>query len=591
MRDAETTLAIIGDRGKRGLPLENVYRRLFNKELYLRAYARLATNDGAMTKGTTPETVDGMSERKIEKIIELIRQEKFQWSPVRRTMIPKANGKTRPLGIPSWSDKLVQEVIRSILEAFYEPCFSPNSHGYRPGRGCHTALKDASIVWRATKWFIEGDIKGCFDNIDHTILLETLRERIHDNRFIRLIENMLKAGYLKDWKYHPTLSGTPQGGIVSPLLANIYLDQFDKFVEMTLAPEYTRGKARSVNKVWKNIGQIIRRARLKGKGVPPDLVKTHRKLSANDPMDPNFRRLRYMRYADDFILAFIGPKDEAEKIKERIGEFLRDKLKLELSPEKTLITNAGNDKARFLGYEISINTFPRSCGSVQLRIPPQVVETKARKYMRGGKIWHRAELLQDDDFSIVAMYGREYRGIANYYALAENRWWLARLGWVMRVSLLKTLANKHKSTVSKMARKYRAINWGKTRYYKCLKVIIERPNKDPLVAIFGGFGLGKQPAETIEDRLVDLDRKDYRRTEMLQRLAANTCELCGSDKNVEVHHVRKMADLKVRGQRAAPAWKQVMSARRRKTLITCARCHDKIHKGEPTGTPPKEKVG
>jgi group II intron reverse transcriptase/maturase len=225
MRDAETTLSIIADRGKRGLPLENVYRRLYNPDLYLRAYGRLYRNDGAMTKGTTPETVDGMSLRKIEDLIERIRNERFRWTPVRRVLIPKGNGKTRPLGIPTWTDKLLQEVMRSVLEAYYEPQFCPTSHGFRPERGCHTALKEIFHIWQGTRWFIEGDIKGCFDNIDHSVLLAILREKIQDNRFLILVENLLKAGYLEKWNYRPTLSGTPQGGIVSPLLANIFPSQ------------------------------------------------------------------------------------------------------------------------------------------------------------------------------------------------------------------------------------------------------------------------------------------------------------------------------------------------------------------------------
>src|SRR5436309_3552302 len=248
MRDAETTLNIIEDRGKRNLPLENVYRRLYNPDLYLRAYGRLYRNEGAMTKGTTPETVDGMSQRKIEEVIELLKYERFQWTPVRRMLIPKGNGKTRPLGIPTWTDKLLQEVMRSILEAYYEPQFSPTSHGFRPGRGCHTALKDIFHTWTGSRWFIEGDIKGCFDNIDHAILLSILRETIHDNRFLILVENLLRAGYLEQWDYRPTLSGTPQGGIISPLLANIYLDRLDQFVEQTLVPRYTCGDIRRRNK-------------------------------------------------------------------------------------------------------------------------------------------------------------------------------------------------------------------------------------------------------------------------------------------------------------------------------------------------------
>lgn len=248
MRNAETVLNVIRDRGKRGLPLdEDVYRQLYNPSLYLLAYGRIYKNSGAMTRGVTEETADGMSMEKIEKIIEQLRYERYRWTPVRRIQIPKKNGKTRPLGIPTWSDKLLQEVIRLILEAYYEPQFSDNSHGFRPKRGCHTALRVVQNVWKGTKWFIEGDIRGCFDNIDHEILMSILREKIKDNRFLRLIANLLKAGYLEQWKYEPTFSGVPQGGIVSPILSNIYLDKLDKYVEQTLIPEYTRGKERKRN--------------------------------------------------------------------------------------------------------------------------------------------------------------------------------------------------------------------------------------------------------------------------------------------------------------------------------------------------------
>jgi group II intron reverse transcriptase/maturase len=216
MRTAETILGIIRERGTRGLPLERVYRHLFSRELYLLAYGRLYRNDGALTHGATADTVDGMSLAKIDRLIDDVRHERHRWTPVRRVYIPKPNGKTRPLGIPTWTDKLLQEVIRMILEAYYEPQFSPRSHGFRPGRGCHTALREVYRTWNGTAWFIEGDISACFDSLDHEVLLAILREKLHDNRFVRLIENLLKAGYLEDWKLNATLSGTPQGGVVTP---------------------------------------------------------------------------------------------------------------------------------------------------------------------------------------------------------------------------------------------------------------------------------------------------------------------------------------------------------------------------------------
>jgi group II intron reverse transcriptase/maturase len=302
MRDAETTLLIIEDRGKKNLPLEDVYRRLYNPDLYLRAYGRLYRNEGAMTRGVTEETVDGMSQEKILDIIEKLRCERYQWTPVRRTYIEKKGStKMRPLGIPTWTDKLLQEVMRSILEAYYEPQFSPRSHGFRPRRGCHTALKEIFHTWTGTRWFIEGDIKGCFDNIDHQVLLSILRDRIHDNRFLILVENLLKAGYLEEWDHRPTLSGTPQGGIVSPLLANIYMDRLDDFVGMTLIPRYTRGETRRRNKDYIRLNAKIQELRKEGadETALKPLKKEARRIGHGDQHDPDYRRLRYIRYADD----------------------------------------------------------------------------------------------------------------------------------------------------------------------------------------------------------------------------------------------------------------------------------------------------
>lgn len=587
MRNAETVLEIIRIRGMKRLPLEDVYRQLFNPELYLRAYGRIYRNEGAMTKGITHETVDGMSLAKIEKIINDLRHERYRWTSVRRTLIPKKNGKLRPLGIPTWSDKLLQEVIRSILEAYYEPQFSDCSHGFRPNRGCHTALEEIEGVWHGTKWFIEGDIKGCFDNIDHKTLLTILRENIRDNRFLRLMENLLKAGYCEQWNYYPTFSGTPQGGIVSPILSNIYLDRLDKYVEEDLIPEFTQGKRRKGYREARRLDSQKRRDQAKGKREEvKELQKQLRTIPCADPYDPNYRRLRYMRYADDWILGFAGPKGEAEEIKARIKRFLRDALKLELSQEKTLITNASSERARFLGYEIlcqysdtKIANNRRSVnGHISLRVPLKFIQEKVQLYMRKGKPVHRAEFLPDDDFTIIHRYQSEYRGFVNYYQLAQNIASLNYLRYIMETSLLKTLACKHKSTVKKMVNKYRSTVDTLHGKRKCLKAVVERPQKSPLTAVFGGIPLRRTPKAVIEDKPLSVK---VPRAELIKRLLAEECELCGTKQNIEVHHVRKLSDLKVRGRAEKPAWVKLMSARKRKTLVLCRRCHDAVHAGKP----------
>lgn len=340
MQNAETVLGILRDRGGRGLPCTELYRQLFNPQLYLLAHGRIYSNDGAMTPGVDGETADGMSLAKIERIIDALRHERYRFQPAKRVYIPKRNGKQRPLGLPSWSDRLLGEVVCLLLEAYYEPRFSGHSHGFRPRRGCHTVLMEVANTWAGTTWFVEADISDCFGSLDHEILLKILGDHIHDNRFLRLIKQMLQAGYLEDWEYNTTLSGAPQGGVVSPILSNIYLDRLDTFVDTVLIPEYTRGTYRRHNPEYLRMRSAIARANQHGeRNQVPHLHQRLRSLPSRDQHDPGYRRLKYARYADDHVLGFIGPRAEAEQIKQRLAAFLRDGLKLELSQDKTLITH------------------------------------------------------------------------------------------------------------------------------------------------------------------------------------------------------------------------------------------------------------
>jgi len=465
MQSAETVLGVLCEPGRRGLPCNELYRQLFNPQLYLLAYGRIYSNKGAMTPGVTGETVDGMSLGKIGRIIDALRHERYRFGPARRIYIPKKDGRLRPLGLPSWSDKLVGEVVRLLLEAYYEPRFSDRSYGFRPGRGCHTALRDVADTWTGTTWFIEADISDCFGSFDHQIMIDTMAEDIHDNRFLGLLRNMLTAGYLEDWVWNATLSGTPQGGVVSPILSNIYLHRLDDFVEKVLIPRHTRGVLRASNWEYKRVASALARARRRGDRVHVrELRKRLRGLPSQDPQDPGYRRLRYARYADDHLLGFVGSKAEAEEIKQHLAEFLRDDLKLELSQEKTLITHARTGAARFLGYEITIQhsnhrvTRGRRAvnGVVRLRVPLKVIKAKCAPYLERGKPATRTSQVNQGEFDIVATYGAEYRGIIQYYLLAGDVYRLNRLEGVMKTSMLKTLACKYDSTVRKMAARYKA---------------------------------------------------------------------------------------------------------------------------------------
>ena len=589
MQSAETVLDILRERGRRGLPCDELYRQLFNPQLYLLAYGRLYSNQGAMTPGADAETADDMSLGKIGRIIDALRHERYRFKPVKRIYIPKSNGKRRPLGMPSWSDKLVGEVLRLLLEAYYEPTFSDRSHGFRPGRGCRSALREVAVGWTGTTWFIEGDIAQCFDRLDHQVMLDTLGEKIHDNRLLRLLRNMLRAGYLEDWVWNATLSGSPQGGGLSPILSNIYLHRLDTFVETVLLPEYTRAARRRHNPAYYRVQGALARARKRGdRAAVRALRKQLRSLPTQDPCDPDYRRLRYLRYADDTLLGFAGPKAEAEQIKMRLAQFVRDDLKLELSEEKTLITHARTGAARFLGYEITVQHGNRKIvrgrravnGSVGLRVPRTVIKAKCARYMQRGKPAPRSQLMNSDDHDIIGIYGAEYRGVVQYYLLAGDVARLSRLHWVMVTSLLKTLAGKYDSTVSKMARKYQATIVTPYGPRKCMQVCVERgEGRKPLVARFGGIPLRRQK------NAVPVDHEPVRPTtgtrELIVRLQAGRCEMCGQAATVHVHQIRKLADLTNPGQPEAPEWMVIMTRLRRKTLVVCPPCHGIIHHRRP----------
>jgi len=585
--------AIHQERSRLGHKLERVYRELYDLDRFLQAYAKLYPNNGAMTPGVTTETVDGMSVDKIKAIIRSLQDGSFSWKPVKRISIPKKNGKERPLGLPTWTDKLVQEVIRSILEPYFEAKFRDSSHGFRPGRGCHTVLASCKKKFKGANWFIEGDIKGCFDNIDHDALIDILRESIDDERFLRLIRDMLEAGYLEDWTRHETQSGSPQGGVLSPLLANVYMHKLDEFVEDVLQPRYTRGKQRRMNPAYnQHTKAMLKAKRTDNAELWKRLKLEQRSIEVFRHNDDKFRRLTYIRYADDFILSFCAPKAEAEDIKGQIRDFLREPLKLELSEEKTLITHA-KETARFLGYDITImnddgqmtastndlGTFRKRSinGLVKLMVPWDKITAKCGEFMIDGKPRKRMDQMANDDFSIVAWYGIVFRGIAEFYCMAHDRARkLSRLNYVMQTSMLKTLAAKHKTSVNVMAAKYKvkAYDPDADGFLTAFRVMVTRPGKHPLFAQYGGFSLKRKDKE-IRD---EVSRNRNGRTEILERLLADKCENCGHEGDCQVHHVRKLANLlKQKGDR--PGWVHMMILRKRKTLVLCRKCHSDLHAG------------
>ena len=328
---------LVKNATKENYKFKRLYRNFYNPNFYIMAYAKLAPNGGNLTKGTMEQTIDGFGNKRIEKLIELMKSEQYIPAPARRVYIPKSNGKKRPLGIPSFEDKLIQEIVRLILEAIFEENFSEHSHGFRANKSCHTALTEIKCCFTGCKWFVEGDIKSFFDNINHHILIKLLKKKIEDDKFIRLIWKFLKAGYMEDWQFHKTYSGTPQGGIISPILSNIYLNELDVFMDK-LKTNFDKGKARKKKAYWKNKLKLLKNDENKRNQIISklkDLEKDALITPYSNPLDDNYKRIYYTRYADDFLIGIIGSKTDAKEIKEKIKEFLEQELDIELSEEKT----------------------------------------------------------------------------------------------------------------------------------------------------------------------------------------------------------------------------------------------------------------
>ena len=599
MQKANTILSILNQTSVRNkqFVFDRVYRNMFNPDFFMEAYRKMYANPGNMTEGTDGQTIDGFKKSKIDGLIEKLRKEQYHPTPVRRVYIPKKNGKKRPLGIPSFEDKLVQEVVRKILDSIYEPIFLDTSHGFRPNRSCQTALFEIKSTCRGTKWVIEGDITGCFDNVDHDILLQILSRKISDGRFLELIRRFLKSGYFEFQQFKNSLSGVPQGGIISPILSNIYMHEFDRYME-ELANKLNKGKVKKRNPAYRKLeGRRTYCLQIGRYEEAAELLQKMRKLPSKEQMDSDYLRIKYVRYADDFVICIDGSKEFAEQIKQDMTQFLQRTLKLELNADKTLITNLKDGRVRFLGYELSKShndtivkkdskgVKKRSVNeTIQLIVPSEAINRKIQPFTENGKAASFKPRVNLPILDTINEYNSEIRGMYNYYSLATDvAVKLGKFKYYHYWSLLKTIAHKEKSSTTKVKAKYgidvrRKVGKG-TR--KVVGIKYNTKDGEHVMTYFNeSLKMIKEPNTKISDKYCP-DVMTGR--QLINRLNANVCELCGKNEGeFEVHHVRKLKDIKDKYKKrgkAIPEWVLIMSKIRRKTLIVCECCHHSIHSG------------
>ena len=486
--------------------------------------------------------------------------------------------------------------MRIILESVYEPIFLDCSHGFRPNKSCHTALKGITKGFNGVRWFIEGDIRGCFDNIDHGTLVGLVNNKIKDAKIIKLIYKFLKAGYMEDWQYYRTHSGTPQGGIISPLLANIYLHELDRFV-MKVKSEYDSPPERVYTPEYSKLQWQLKTLKERiNKAEPEDrayLLNEYKQLHSHMLKTPSKsqtdKKIKYIRYADDFLIGVNGNHEDCVEIKRKLTDFIGSVLKMELSEEKTLTTHSGQ-KARFLGYDVKVrrnNQVKSDKNGIKKRSLSNMVELsvpfaeKVNSFMFRKRIRKRIAEQQSDgtllavcrpfllhmtELEIVSTYNAELRGICNYYSKAADFYKLSYFAYLMEYSCLKTLAGKHRTSISKIVSKYKDGNgkWG----------IPYKTKSGTMRCYFASYSDCKKSENPSDIKPVNERMHRYSKTSFENRLQAKTCELCGATDNThyEIHHVHKVKDLK-----GKHPWEIAMIAKKRKTLVVCRECHHSIH--------------
>lgn len=585
-----------------------VYKWISSKEMLELVYRNLSSNEGSMTAGMDDKTVDGMRENIIIELSQKLKQESYRFTSMKRVYIPKGNGKMRPLGIPTIYDRIVQEAMRIILEMIFEDKFSENSHGFRPKRSCRTAISSIS-KWKGITWMIEGDIKGFFDNVNHGKLAIILEKYIKDQQFMDLYWKLVRAGYIDNGVKYNTYTGAPKGGIVSPILSNVYLNEFDYFVQELIDKYATRRKGISkVNPKMSNFSDKLSKLNDEyQKDKSKEILKQIRALRVERNEIPtiirNGNRIYYTRYADDWVIGLIGNKEIANSIREECKIFLKERLSIELSEEKTHITNITTKEAHFLGIDIRRNKSKES-KIVLRRVKGRLVKSRINqtKIQFGIPVEKIIRRLQDKGFiktytrkdgrvklvpnamtkwifldhrSMIIRYNKVIRGLINYYGFVDNlRAFNAIVNYYIHHSCAKTLARKlNLDTRAKVFKKFgRYLGTPEMKGDNSIE-IIHTARHPPLTPWSERRSYKKKNTKLIE-KYVPISYDPFEAIDW--KLETQTgyyelCRVCGKDGDTEMHHVKH---LRKDGNKST-GFLELMSKLNRKQIPVCRTCHKK----------------
>ncbi len=573
-----------------GKRFNRLWRVITSKEWLYEAWRRILGNRGSHTAGIDHETVDDIDYSRIVALSERLRAGTYRPKPVRRVYIPKGNGKLRPLGIPTIEDRIVQQALRMVLEPIFEADFHDCSHGFRKHRSTHTALHRVAVAYPRTSWIVEGDIVGCFDNIPHEKLVSAVSRRMADEKVLSLIRSFLKAGYLENWVYHRTYSGTPQGGIVSPLLCNIFLHELDEMMVKELDANRTQTRkeayartSREYKRVHSELCRRRNQLRRADRSERPGLLAEVQELEKRLRRTPCIvgkhpTKFGYVRYADDFVILVNGTKAEAEAVKSQVADKLLS-MGLELSEEKTKLTHWSRSVS-FLGYTIKGR---RREKGVQIKAIFSIPDEKTRRIREN--IRRVCGLHHIPEADAMARVSQMFRGWCNYYRFAsgpQNDF--SRLSYFAWWQFAHFLARKHQLSIAQLIRRWKRSKRLKTVVIKGRQsqtFTMQIGEKEQILNNIvppktGSIWNVPKPTVWLGDAMPPEITAWSKGRSLETRLTAigrsnGLCEGCGRRPVFQVHHPRPMRGKSFKASVASDA------AQRQSAIALCRECHAPAH--------------